>query len=227
MIGHILYGPRGLRTQLTAEKVLGLPLLRAGAAGSRSGAVRRAARALKKRGVRRALTPPDFRDWDILEGQGLRPVETGDLCRALAPDIALAILEGMGLPPERGVVVLRGERVTRSLRLAALALCPRVKGLLVDAPAGGEALRGELRREYGIPALEDGPGRRAQVALHFAPAAGRGERLADLSGPSPVLEGLSFTLDGQELPGDCEPLPLLAALWETGRLGLGEIRVKV
>ena len=60
MIGHILYGPRGLRTQLTAEKVLGLPLLRAGAAGSRPGAVRRAARALKKRGVRRALTPPDF-----------------------------------------------------------------------------------------------------------------------------------------------------------------------
>ena len=65
------------------------------------------------------------------------------------------------------------------------------------------------------------------MALHFAPAAGRGERLADLSGPSPVLEGLSFTLDGQELPGDCEPLPLLAALWETGRLVLGEIRVKV
>ena len=152
-------------------------------------------------------------------------METGDFCRALAPAIALAALKGMGIPPEQGVVVLRGERVTRALRLTALALCPRVKGVLVDAPSGGEALRRELRREYGVPALEDGPGRRAQLALHFSPATGRGERLADLSGPAPALADYHFGLEGEALPEDCEALPLLSALWESGRLGLGEVQV--
>lgn len=225
MMGQILYGPRGLRTRLTREEALGLPLLRAQTAGQRPGAVRRAARALRKQGVRRALAPPGFLDWELLEEQGIRPVETGDFCRALAPAIALAALKGMGIPPEQGVVVLRGERVTRALRLAALALCPRVKGVLVDAPSGGEALRRELRREYGVPALEDGPGRRAQLALHFSPAAGRGERLADLSGPAPALTDYHFGLEGEMLPEDCEDLPLLSALWESGRLGLGEVQV--
>lgn len=225
MMGQILYGPRGLRTRLTREEALGLPLLRAQTAGQRPGAVRRAARALRKQGVRRALAPPGFLDWELLEGQGIRPVETGDFCRALAPAIALAALKGMGIPPEQGVVVLRGERVTRALRLTALALCPRVKGVLVDAPSGGEALRRELRREYGVPALEDGPGRRAQLALHFSPAAGRGERLADLSGPAPALTDYHFGLEGEMLPEDCEALPLLSALWESGRLGLGEVQV--
>lgn len=219
MIGHIQYGSGpAFRTQLDQEEVLGLQMLRARSAGTRAGAVRRAARSLRKRGVRRALASPEFSDWPALERQGIRPVEGGDFCRALAPTIALAALEGMGLPPERGVVVLRGERVTRAMRLAALALCPRIKGVLVDAPVGGEALRRELRREYGVPALEDGPCRRAQLALHFAPAAGKGERLVDLSGPAPVLKELSFFLEGEKLPEEFEALPLLCALWETGRV---------
>ncbi len=175
MMGQILYGPRGLRTRLTREEALGLPLLRAQTAGRRPGAVRRAARALRKQGVRRALVPPGFPDWELLEGQGIRPVETGDFCRALAPAIALAALKGMGIPPEQGVVVLRGERVTRALRLTALALCPRVKGVLVDAPSGGEALRRELRREYGVPAL-GGP-------AAGAPPGVRGPRPGGRSGP--------------------------------------------
>lgn len=226
MIGQILYGGRGLRTRFTREEILGLPLLRAQTAGKRAGAVRRAARALQKRGVRRTLAPPGFSHWELLERQGLRPVETGDFCRALAPAIAQAALGEMGILPEQSIVVLRGERVTRAMRLAALELCPRIKGVLIDAPAGGEALRRELRREYGIPALEDGPARRAQLALHFSRAAGRGERLIDLSGPAPVLEGYRFTLEKGPLPGEWEVLPLLSALWESGRLGLGEVRVE-
>ena len=226
MIGHILYGSPALWTRLERERVLGLPLLRALAPGGGAGAVRRAARALRRRGIRRALAPPGFPDWAALEAQGVRPVETGELCRALAPAIALAGLEGLGIPRWEGVVALRGERATRALRQAALALCPQVKGVVVDVPAGGEALRRELRREHGLPALEDGPGRRAHLALHFSPAAGRGEPVADLAGADPALEGFSFALEGAELPGGLAPLPLLSALWESGRLGLERVAVE-
>ena len=40
----------------------------------------------------------------------------------------------------------------------------------------------------------------------------------DLSGPAPVLKELSFFLEGEKLPEEFEALPLLCALWETGRV---------
>ena len=36
---------------------------------------------------------------------------------------------------------------------AAMALCPQVRTLVIDAPDGGAELAGELRREYGAAAL--------------------------------------------------------------------------
>lgn len=122
-------------------------------------------------------------------------------------------------------MVLRGERVTRAMRMSALKLCPEVKNLLIAAPVGGAGLQAELRREYGVPALEDAPGRAPDLAIHFAPSAGGGARIVDLSGNSPRMDHFSFALREQTLPEDCEGLPLLAALWETGRLDPAEITV--
>ena len=71
------------------------------------------------------------------------------------------------------------------MRMSALKLCPEVKNLLIAAPVGGAGLQAELRREDGVPALEDAPGRAPDLAIHFAPSAGGGARIVDLSGNSP------------------------------------------
>ena len=152
-------------------------------------------------------------------------METGEFCRAMAPAVALAALTGAHIRPEGATVVLRGERVTRAMRMSALKLCPEVKNLLIAAPVGGAGLQAELRREYGVPALEDAPGRAPDLAIHFAPSAGGSARIVDLSGNSPRMDHFSFALREQALPEDCEGLPLLAALWETGRLDPAEITV--
>lgn len=228
MIGHIVPGPgRAMRVRLFQTRVLEMPVLRAEAPGGmlKPRHARRAAQALRKKGVRRVLVPPDFPFWDEVARKGLQPVETGDFCRSLACPIALAALAGAGVRPQEAAVVFRGERVTRSMRMAALALCPQVKHLLIAAPAGGEALRAELRREYGVPALEDSPARRPDLSVLFTPGSGRGEQIADLSGPAPALERFTFSTADGALPEDCEALPLLCALWETGRLDPAGITV--
>lgn len=228
MIGHIVPGPgRALGLRLSIERALGLPLLRVETPGPeiKPRHTRRAARILRKKGVRRVLVPAEFPHWDILERHGLQGVETGEFCRALAAPIALAALKRDGVRPQMATVVLRGERVTRAMRTAALALCSRVKHLVISAPTGGEALRAELRQEFGIPALEDGPARRSDLGIHFSPAAGRGERTIDLAGPEPSVEGFSFSVERGEFPADCQTVPLLSALWESGRLDPAEIAV--
>ena len=214
-IGQIAVGQkRSLRIQFSPERVLDMPILRVEIPEPwRPRRLRRAARALRKRGVKRVLVPAGFAEWDTLESTGL------------APAVALAALTGAHIRPEGATVVLRGERVTRAMRMSALKLCPEVKNLLIAAPVGGAGLQAELRREYGVPALEDAPGRAPDLAIHFAPSAGGSARIVDLSGNSPRMDHFSFALREQALPEDCEGLPLLAALWETGRLDPAEITV--
>ena len=229
MTGHIVPGGEGrLLVRLVREQVLGLPLLRGEVPGSGFTArrVRRTARALRRRGVTRVLAQEDFPFWEEVEAQGLRPVETGELCRALAAPIALAALEADGVPPRLAAVALRGDRVTRSLREAALELCPVVRQLLVEVPAGGEDLRRTLRREFGLPAVEGGLGRQAHLTLCFSPPGGAGGgRIADLSGDWPALPEYRFGLAEGALPEDAAALPLLSALWQAGRLTAESIAV--
>ena len=229
MVGHIAPCPgRGLWIRPQVERVEGLPLLRAGCRGEpedwRPGALARACRALGREGARRALAPPGFTRWREAARWGLEPVDTGPFCRALAAPIALAGLEGAGHPPEPAAVALRGARVSRALWEAAWALCGRVRLLYVTAPQGGGELRRALWEELGIPGLEEGRGT-ADLALHFDPDLRGGGRVVDLSRPGPELEGFTLRAPERALPADCDPLPLLALLWETGRLSSGEIQV--
>ena len=230
MTGHIVPGTGNrFLVRLSRERLLGLPLLRGEVPGKdlTPRRVRRAARALRKAGVVRVLAPEGFPLWEEILAQGLRPVETGELCRTLAVPIALAALAGDGVPIRQASVALRGDRVTRALRAAALELCPLVRQLLVEVPAGGEGLQRELSREFGLPVVEGGPERRAHLTLCFSPPKG-GERgrVTDLSGETPGLEEYRFSLRDAALPGDAAVLPLLSALWASGRLERDDIVVE-
>ena len=221
MTGHIVPGGEGrLLVRLVREQVLGLPLLRGEVPGSGFTArrVRRTARALRRRGVPRVLPQEDFHSGEEVEAEALRLEEPRGICRALAAPIALAGLEAEGVPPRLAVVALRGNRVTRSLREAALALCPVVRQLRVEVSAGGEGLRPPRRREVGRRVVERAGGG-GRLSLWFsAPKEQPAGRTVDLSGDHPAPEGYCFRLAEKALPEDTAALPLLSALWSAGRM---------
>lgn len=166
---------------------------------------------LAGRRVSRLLTPPDFSEWQLAAKAGLRPVDTQELRCALAPVWVEAMLGAKGLDPEQAVLCLCGERENPCMAQVARMLCAVVRNLVVDAP-GGEILAARLQREFGLPVL---PVRSARIdlTLHFA--------------PGPVLEGASYGLQGSSLPADCEVLPLLSVLWESGRIKKEEITLQI
>lgn len=231
MVGWITFRQaRGWRVALAQRTVCTLPLLAAEIPlrpGLGEKAVRRrterAAALLAQAGCRRALAPPGFAHWDVLEDWGLRGVDPAPLCQALAAPLALAALARMGLEPGRATVELRGARVGRSFFQAAQALCPAVRRLVITAPTGGEELAAYLRSEYGVPVLERGAGAAPDVIVRFSPEPGGAGNTLSLCPPAPFLAGLGLRARGRALPEGAQTLPLLALLWEEGRLGLDEI----
>lgn len=229
MVGWLAEEERkGRRAALERTGVAGLTVLRAGVPLPRKLRERtalrrldRAAELLARAGVRRVLTRSDFPWWEGLEAHGLRPVDPEPLCQALAAPLALAALKRQGIPPAAGTVALSGRRVSRPLFQAAMILCPQVRTLVIDAPDGGDELAGELRRTYGAAALTGPGGRLAQVRLSFSPGEGKGLRLW---GPAPDLDGFALA-SPLDLPAELAPLPLLAVLWEEGRIPAKEIRI--
>ena len=145
MLGHIaLTGEKGWKTVVDRQEVLGLPVERALVPGIEGRHERRlerridrAARRLREMGVRRVLTGPAFPYWDRLERQGLRGVDPEPMCQAMAGELALAALERAGYPLQQAVVALRGGRVSRPFFQTAVALCARVRVVVLYAPAGG------------------------------------------------------------------------------------------
>lgn len=225
MFGQLVMVRRG-RGQTAAGRLYGLPVLRAevdlnGFWGERR--LRRAARLLRRGGVLRVLVPPDFDRWPELSAFGLRPMDPELLIRAQSVPLALAALERRGLLPGRATVALRGLRVDWDMARTAEALCSQVRGLVIDVPRGGEELALRLRREFGVPVLPGGE--RGQLALAFQE--GRPvleETVLELWGSQPRLAGLRLSVPGLE-EGDQWDLPLLAALWEGGKLGPGDIKI--
>lgn len=176
----------------------------------------RGAKALRKKGCARVLTAPELECPElpeILRRRGLVPVDPLPLCRAKAPELALALVEE--LPLRRRCVALRGENAQAAWPAAA-ALCPQVGMLLLDFDWGEDALVQRLRAVYGAAALNlrQGPPPQVSVELaHRGEAAGRTLRLWG----TPQLAGVRLTA------GEVDDLSLLELLWETGRLELGDI----
>lgn len=213
MLGRVRWSAER-RTRLEQDGLLGLPLLTLelpGRTRGRERRVKKGARLLAERRVTRVLAPPDFPLWPLLREQGLRAVDTQALRCALAPAWVRAALEIRGIRPENAVLQLTGARESVEMERTARTLCPLVRNLAIDVPEGG-TLAVRLRREFGLPIL---PARaaRADLTLRFDPA--------------PVLEGAVFTLARSELPAECESLPLLSALWESGRVKTEEIILRV
>ena len=225
MIGRLTFAHRG-RGRTAPGRLYGMNILWTQVdpesfwAGRR---LRKAGWELRRAGVSRLLVPGGFDRWNILSAMGLRPVETEALVRAKSAPLALESLERMGLAPDRATVALRGSCVDRAVKRAAVELCPRVRNLVVDIPRGGRELAEWLRWEFGIPILpSQAPG---QVGLRFHPDSGGGDEVdLGLYGQTPKLAGLSLAAPELE-EEDRENLPLLAALWEGGKLGAEDIKI--
>lgn len=225
MFGQLVYTAGG-RGRPAPGRLYGLPVLRVeadptGFWGERR--LRRSARGLRRGGALRVLAPPDFARWPDLAAFGLRPVEPELFVRAQSAPLALAALERRGLAPGRATVALRGTRADRDMARTAAALCPLVRGLVIDAPQGGKELALWLRREFGVPVLPKGE--RGEVALSFQEGCPVPEEASlELWGPRPRLAGLRLSAPELE-EADRENLPLLAALWEGGRLAPQAIKI--
>ena len=223
MLGQLILTPHG-RGEPKAAGLYGLPVLRSevdrsGLWGERR--LRRAGRALRRKGVGRVLAPGEL--LPLLETLGLRRVNPESFVRAQSAILALAALERQGLAPDRTVVALRGLRADRDFLRTAEELCPKVRSLIIDAPRGGRELARWLRQEYGIPILPEGE--RGQAALIFQAGCPQREEVSlELFGPQPRLAGLRLTVPGLE-EGDREDLSLLTVLWEGGRLRPEDIKI--
>lgn len=218
LLGAITYDSGGTgrprRTERYGLSLLEVPL-RSGGWRER-GRVRAAARQLRRQGIVRVLAPTEFPHWELLEARGLRQVDPLPFLRFYAGELALAALLREGVAPQRGTVALRGRRVDRDMVRAAEFLCPRVRELAVSARQGGEELSAWLRREYGMPVHPDGEGIIAAVRFDETAPGGGGRELSLYGGALQLAGVCPRAADLEE--GDREDLPLLAALWETGRL---------
>ncbi len=230
MLGHILFvEEKGRRPRIEYEQVRGMtvlgiavPALPAAGEGAIVRRVDKAARLLVKQGVRRVLTPQDFPRWDILRQRGLVGVDPAPLCTMLAAPLAIAALERRGIVPHRAVVALRGSRVSRPFFQAAAALAPAVRGIVITSPNGGEALSAHLRREYGVPILEEGAGAEIDLTVAFSPLADEVQAAITLYG-KPELQGVKVLPKAGDWPDRFEVLTLAAALWEAGALSLNDL----
>ena len=110
--------------------------------------LRRAERALARAGAGRVVLGRDFPYGDRLAL--LRPVDPLPFWRGCADVLALGALEAEGAPPSRGRAALSAPRLCPELERAAERLCPRVRGLLIDAP-GGEDYARYLQAKFGLP----------------------------------------------------------------------------
>lgn len=168
----------------------------------------RAERLLKRHGVRKLLPMRGASTWNI----SIPAVDPLPLYRTMADRLILWELSRNGIEPERGTVALAGERVDGDLARTAHLLCPRVHTLLLEVECGGELLAMELYRKFGAAVNTTG---RAAVCARFS-GAGQGGELV-LCG-RPELRDLQVEVPGLSLPEQLEPIPLLTALWQAGRV---------
>ena len=191
MVGYITYGEgapaKGVELgekQFPGAVFASLRMGQARHPGSplaRRGAVL-AARQLKGLGVRTAVFPVDFPYSSLFIREGVYPVDTLPLRRALAAPLAKRRLEALGLGPTQAVAAVSGSRASQETAEAAKSLALSYRYVLLSVRSGGEELARSLRREYGIslllsPTVEQLE--RADALLLFAP---RG----DLTGNNPI-----------------------------------------
>ena len=213
MLGWLRWSKR--RNVMAEEiRLLGLPVMLLYLPERLRGRERKMSKALARltrQRVSRLLVPPEFEYWSLCIRTGLYPVDTRALCCVLAPVWVDTVLRAKGNRPEQAVLRLCGTRENSDMERVARSLCPLVRNLIIDVPGKGE-LAARLRREFGLP-VSPMQSTRIDLTLCFD--------------PGPVLKGAKYSLRGCLLPRECEILPLLSALWESGRIQTEEITLQI
>lgn len=237
MLGYLIYGEGPKGPELGERQLSGgnFVTLRMGLRARPNGPAalwraRRGARLLREAGVRSAVFPVDFPYTALFIRQGILPVDTLPLRRALAAPLTRRRLEEIGCRPEQAVVAISGDRAVREVTECAKALALSYRYVLLSVRGGGETFARGLRREYGISLLLEPTVEqlnRADALLLFAP---RGE----LAQENPVLYTLypggergrgrlplclPKSLE-EQAESNCDREQLAAALYSQGALSL-------
>lgn len=219
MLGVLWRGDGG-RVRLERTVLGDLRVIRAlvPAGGRQDRRMARAVRLLARAGVRRVLENQNFDAGEILGRYGLRYVDAGSLYRHMAPELTLARLAQLGMEPGNTVVVLRGQQVSGELARAAERLCPKVRGVLIQAGPGSGRLQQRLYARYGM--VVDGLWQGNVMVVRFDGPEG-GE---ELSLP-PAAGELRLEAEDLTVPPELDEVGYLCALWQAGGIKEGQLRV--
>lgn len=190
--------------------------------------VKSAGQRLLRQGVERVVLPVDVSVSALPEG--LRPVSTVPLRRALAAEWAGELLRLRDLRPGCARLLVTAGGLSPQVVRAVTELSLRHRYLLLAVPYGGEELARRLRREYGVSVLLDpSPAQQAEADLHIAfdPADHQGGGflpLYDETVPLPLL--LPPEVEAR-LPEGAERGQLVSVLWEQGALRPGQVSIRM
>ena len=168
---------RPKRVMIEETAILRVPFLRVSVPrGGPEGLTRRrlawALRRCRKLGVMRWVLPEGFPYGAVLEKQGLRPISTLPLRRALAADWAGAELAARGIGLSGAQVAVTGDTLTGEMVRTVTELSLRHRYVLLSVPRGGEELSRRLRREFGV-SVQLNPSReeleKAAILVAFSP----------------------------------------------------------
>ncbi len=190
MLGYIIYTDGPARPELGERQLAGgsFITLRMGQPARTNGPValyraRQGARMLREAGVRSAVFPVDFPYTALFIRQGILPVDTLPLRRAMAAPLIKRRLEDGGFQPTQAVVAVSGGRPAREVTECAKALALSYRYVMLSVRGDAERFARDLRREYGISLLLD-PAvdqlERADALVLFAPR-------TDLALNNPIL----------------------------------------
>lgn len=192
-----------------------------------------AGKRLRKLGVNRAVFPADFPYpyGELLNRQGIRPVSTVPLRRAIAADWVRRELRLRKLSPGTARVAVSAAQLTGEVVRTVTELALGIRYVLLDIPYGGEELCRQLRRTYGVSLLlteEPSQLEDAEVQVLFDPKEDlRTDRALELydGAETPLPPLLLPPALERELPPEADRGMLLSALREAGVFRPGQLSV--
>lgn len=195
--------------------------------------LKKAAKALRHRGVSYAVFPEGFSCTEIFAECGVLPVEMLPLCRALAPELAWSAARNCGISPAAARIAVCGDHLTSELAWTVTQLCMRSRYILLAAPDHEGTFCRRLRREYGVALVQTEDAvqiAEADICVLFSPredlqtthAVLRLYRNAAL--PSIRLRVLE---EKERIPPACNQIQMIAALYAAGVIQREQISVEM
>lgn len=162
--------------------------------------------------------------------EGLRPVETLSLRRAIAADWCGELLRFRGENPAGARVLITADALSGEVVRTVTELALRHRYLILKVPFGGEELCRRLRREYGVSIVLNPETEREPVSVHIAfdPTEAQGGGFLPLYDESLPLPRLLLPPEVEaRLPEGLDRGQLLSVLWRTGALRPGQVSVQL